>query len=70
MHTRTHFEEYEVEYCDACGHTAACHYNKPQDVFDRDGDYIYTAEGCMAITGDRVLKGDNPFRRCSCLCLR
>jgi len=60
-------EEWEEEYCDRCDHPVSSHYDTPKDVFDPDGHYIYTAEGCMVLGGTRKLKGNNPYLRCECL---
>lgn len=67
-HKKTHVEEYQVEYCDDCGHRESYHYAEPQEVYDlADGSYMYTAEGCMVmVKGGRKLPGNNPYTRCKC----
>ena len=66
-HIEIHVEEYEVEYCDNCNHPVSNHYDKPKDVLDAQGNYMYTAEGCLSLAGNRKLKGNNPYRRCECM---
>lgn len=65
----TRYEEYEVEICENCGHEASLHYNKPKKAFNPDGEYVYTAIGCMVISenGNRKLPGENIHLRCNCL---
>lgn len=66
-YTVTHVEEWEEEYCSNCGHPKSYHYKEPKDVFDKDGNYLYTASGCMVIGGGtRRLKGNNRYLRCPC----
>lgn len=60
-------EEYDIEICDGCNHPVGDHYDTPRDVFDGQGNYMYTAEGCMVLVGNRKLKGENPYLRCECL---
>ena len=66
-HTEIRIEEWEVEICDNCGHEKSMHRDKPERVYDLNGKYLYTASGCMAITGNRRLEGNNPYLRCSCM---
>ena len=66
-HTRIEIEEYEVEVCDNCGHNVSHHYDIPKDIMDYNENYLYTAEGCMVISGNRKLKGKNKFLRCECM---
>lgn len=63
----TEIEEYEVEYCEVCNHPIWMHYDEPQDAYNLDGAYVYTAVGCMALTGERVLPGNNRYLRCRCM---
>ncbi len=63
---RQETEEYEVKICENCDHDVSMHYKTPKEIFAYNGDYMYTAYGCMCLTGDRKLKGNNPYTRCEC----
>jgi len=69
MKTETRSETYEwgVEICDNCGHEIGNHYNKAKKIYDTKGKYMYTAVGCMVLSGKRKLPGDNPYLRCECM---
>ena len=66
-HTKICYEEYEVEYCDNCGHDVSSHYDQPKNIYYANGEYMYTAEGCMCLVGKRKLKGNNKYLRCECM---
>lgn len=65
-HTITHIEEWEEEICDNCGHPVSMHYDESKEVFDSNGNHMYVAEGCMALSGTRRMNS-NPYLRCNCL---
>lgn len=67
-HTVTHTEEWDEEYCDACGHPESFHGERRR--VDLAGGAFYIAEGCMVLAGTRVLYGEpknNPYPRCNCV---
>ena len=61
------YEEYICEYCENCNHQVSLHYDKPKRVYDSGGEYMYTASGCMVVSGKRKLEGENRYLRCECL---
>jgi len=64
--THVEVEEWEEEICDRCGHSVSMHYDEPKDIYLPDGTYLYTAVGCMVLSGKRKMNV-NPYLRCECL---